>query len=300
MEWRQQLEAMEENGELDEFASIPPERKAVLASHYREVLSPAETEEELRIESEWIDKQTEGMTPEEAQRFIDNLFGCDDSPAPPFKEWTQAIKDYHASLPQNDLEHRYVAWHWDMMDLKKRDELAAGLFREQACRRELEKTIKVLSRDQLTSEQINQKLAIVTELNRKVDDVPLRTASMITAGARKKLRLSSAVVDGDLAASPHFRNLTWRGQAYVLLGAAAQIIEALYIAQRNWLLPGLHLQEILGEVRSYDKRKWPAGKLRVQNYFRKGDAKRLWDAGFIQHNGKGFFSLDLKIHTCTQ
>ena len=81
---------------------------------------------------------------------------------------------------------------------------------------------------------------------------------------------------------------------------AAVIIETLYIAQKTLDLPGLGQEEVFAQVYGADKKKWPSAGVRIQHFFRTGDAKRLWDDGCIGHDGKGNYHLNVKILTHTQ
>ena len=59
----------------------------------------------------------------------------------------------------------------------------------------------------------------------------------------------------------------------------------------------MHQDEVFAQIYGADKKNWPSGKTRIQNFFRQNDAKRLWDDGCIVHDGKGNFHLNIKIHT---
>lgn len=138
------------------------------------------------------------------------------------------------------------------------------------------------------------------DLAKKLDENPMRVAAMVRGSVRKKLGNLGTVSEDDFTASPHFTNLVWRGTQYVLKKNAAAITEALFIAQKCYGLPGLHQEEIFSEVYGSNKKNWPSKNIRIQNLFRTGDAKRLWDDGCIGHDGKGNFHLNIKIHTYTQ
>ena len=134
----------------------------------------------------------------------------------------------------------------------------------------------------------------------KVEAQPLKTAALLRGTIKQRLGTLGTVVEEDFTASPHFTNLTWRGNQYVLRQTAAVIIETLYIAQKYYGIPGFHQEEVFAQVYGSNKKDWPSGKTRIQNFFRTGDAKRLWDDGLIDHDSKGNFRLNLKIHTHTQ
>lgn len=110
---------------------------------------------------------------------------------------------------------------------------------------------------------------------------------------------ASDVPEAEFVASEGFTNITWRGQQYVLNGRASTVIEALSGAQEKGLR-GLHQREIASVVYSDDRGGGDPVTPRAQNLFRRGDAKRLWDQKFLQHDGKGNFWLTAKIHTPTQ
>lgn len=133
-----------------------------------------------------------------------------------------------------------------------------------------------------------------------VEAQPLKTAALLRGTIKQRLGTLGTVIEEDFTASPHFTNLTWRGKQYVLRGTAAVIIETLYIAQKHYAIPGFHQEEVFAQVYGSNKKDWPSSNTRIQNFFRKGDAKHLWDDGLIGHDGKGNFHLNLMIHTSTQ
>jgi hypothetical protein len=131
----------------------------------------------------------------------------------------------------------------------------------------------------------------------KVESTPLRTAVLLKEGSRQKLRVFGTVVEDGFSASAHFTNLTWGDKQYVIRRSAAMIIQALYMVLKSYGLPGFTQDEVFAQVYGSDRRNWPSGNVRIQNFFRRGDAKRLWDDGLIAHDGKGNFHLNVKIHT---
>ena len=147
---------------------------------------------------------------------------------------------------------------------------------------------------------IRKKTDLIPRLVKKVDATPERTAALVKGSERRRLRTAGTVVEKDFSASAHFTNIRWRGRQYVIRRAAALIVEALYIALKTYGLPGLTQKEVFAQVYGADKKKWPSASVRIQNFFRKGDAKRLWDAGCIGHDGKGSFHLNVKVHSHTQ
>lgn len=149
----------------------------------------------------------------------------------------------------------------------------------------------------MPDENLSQHTALIME---KVEAQSMKTAAMLRGTIKRRLGTLGIVVEADFAASPHFTNLTWRGNQYVLRQTAAVIIETLYIVQKHYGLPALHQEEVFAHVYGSNKKKWPSGKTRIQNFFRENDAKRLWQDGLIGHDGKGNFHLNLKIHTHTQ
>ena len=146
-------------------------------------------------------------------------------------------------------------------------------------------------------ENIAKHTALIPDILQKVELTPQKTAALLRGTIKQRLGTLGTVVDEDLTASPHFTNLTWRGNQYVLRGTAAVIIETLYIAQKHYGIPGFHQEEVFAQVYGPNKKDWPSSNTRIQNFFRKGDAKRLWDDGLIGHDGKGNFRLNIKIHT---
>ncbi len=147
---------------------------------------------------------------------------------------------------------------------------------------------------------IRKKTDLIPCLVEKVDATPGRTAALLSSNGRRAFGTFGTVVEEGFAASAHFTNLSWGGNQYVIRGSAAGIVEALYIAVKVYGLPGLRQDEVFAQIYGSDKKKWPSGNVRIQNFFRTGDAKHLWDAGFIRHDGKGSFHLNAKIHTHTQ
>lgn len=135
--------------------------------------------------------------------------------------------------------------------------------------------------------------SMIQQLRDDVRQIPRRTSNLLSGSAKRRLRIPGVVTEDGFSASAHFRNIHWRGRKYTLEKTAAIIIETLYIASRNMQLPGLTNDEIFAQAYGSDVSKWPAKDARVQDYFRKGDAKRLQDDGFIYHNGKANFFLQL-------
>lgn len=140
----------------------------------------------------------------------------------------------------------------------------------------------------------------IPELLESIEKIPGRTHALLNHKIGKRIGHLGFVTRGTFSASPHFKNITLDGTAFVLGKTPAVIIETLYIAQMEAMLPGMTQAEVFGQAFGADKKKWPSRNPRIQNYFRTGDAKRLWATGFITHDGKGNFSLNLKVHTHTQ
>jgi hypothetical protein len=146
----------------------------------------------------------------------------------------------------------------------------------------------------ISGDDLAKHTALIIE---KVEAQPVKTAALLRGTIKQRLGTLGTVVEEDFTASPHFTNLTWHGQSYVLRRNAAVIVETLYIAQKYYGIPGMHQEEIFGQVYGADKKKWPSGNTRVQNFFRTNDAKRLWRDGCIVHDNKGSFRLNINIHT---
>ena len=127
-----------------------------------------------------------------------------------------------------------------------------------------------------------------------VEATPRRTAGLLGGHGRRKFHTFGNVIEDGFSASAHFTNLTWGEKKYVIRRSAAVIVEALYIVLKVYELPGLGQNEVFAQIYGSDKKKWPSGNVRIQNFFRRGDAKRLWDDGLIGHDGKGSFHLNLK------
>jgi hypothetical protein len=145
-------------------------------------------------------------------------------------------------------------------------------------------------------EGIAKNTAMIPDILQEVKNSPLKTVALLGGTIKPKLGNLGTVVEEDFTASPHFTNITWRGNKYVLGQNAARIIEALYIAQKHYGIPGMHQNEVFGQVYGSNKKDWPSGNTRIQNFFRQNDAKRLWADGCIGHDGKGNFHLNIKIH----
>lgn len=161
----------------------------------------------------------------------------------------------------------------------------------------LDRFAKVLAEGKGLAEHIKKNSDQFHAISKKVDETPLRTAALFRSSMKQKLGKLGNVVEKDFTASPHFTNMTWRGKQYVIRRHAAVIIETLYIAQKSWDTPGLHQKEVFSRVYGSNTNNWPSSNTRIQNFFRNGDAKRLWDDGLIGHDGKGNFHLNIKIHT---
>lgn len=127
----------------------------------------------------------------------------------------------------------------------------------------------------------------------EVKATPQKTAALFTYGKKRKMRVTGVVTENGFSASAHYTHINWETRTYKLSKGAARIIEALHIAHRSLGLPGMNQQEVFSQVYGSDKKSWPSGKTRIQNFFRTGDAKRLWDDGFISHDNKGNFRLSL-------
>ena len=138
---------------------------------------------------------------------------------------------------------------------------------------------------------------LIPKILEKVDGTPFSTAALLKGSIRQKLGTLGTVSEDGFSASAHFTNIAWGGKQYVIRQTAAVIVETLFIGQKTFGLPGMHQEEVFAQVYTTDKKKWPSGKTRIQNFFRNGDAKRLWDDGLIGHDGKGNFHLNIKIHT---
>ena len=146
-------------------------------------------------------------------------------------------------------------------------------------------------------EAIRKHTDLIPKILEKVDGTPFSTAALLKGSIRQKLGTLGTVSEDGFSASAHFTNISWGGKQYVIRQTAAVIVETLFIGQKTFGLPGMHQEEVFAQVYTTDKKKWPSGKTRIQNFFRKGDAKRLWDDGLIGHDGKGSFHLNIKIHT---
>lgn len=108
----------------------------------------------------------------------------------------------------------------------------------------------------------------------------------VSSKAQTRMQRAGSLWKGEeFLASEDFRTIKRKNEEYELSGSAGEIIQRLCWAQQEGL-PRLHHKEIFSAM-------WDdvARKRRVQNYFRTGDAKRLWDAGLLDHDGKGNFRL---------
>ncbi len=132
------------------------------------------------------------------------------------------------------------------------------------------------------------------DLRDEVREAPRRTASLLSGSDKKRIRLKHQVSEDDFVANSRFRNINWQGRSYHLGKVQASIVQHLYNANRAHALSGMSKDELFAEVfQTKDKRKWSSTETRVQNYFRYGDAKRLWDDGLIGHNKRGNYFLNL-------
>ena len=104
--------------------------------------------------------------------------------------------------------------------------------------------------------------------------------------AQEMLRRSDGS-DKVFFASENYTTIRWKGEIF-RLHKSSIIVEALDRARKVEGLDRLHKRELCSEF--YSKGKAPE-RFRVQDYFRTGDAKKLWDAGFIRHDGRGSFWL---------
>jgi len=172
-------------------------------------------------------------------------------------------------------------------------------FADGVWKADCDKCCPVPQRTTLPNQAPDTENALIPQLLRKVDEIPLRTAALIKCAPRGRYGTLGTVQEPDFTATANFTNLEWQGRSYVLRQRAAVIIETLYIAQKSYGLSGMHQEELFSQVFSSDKKRWPSSNARIQNFFRHGDAKRLWDDGFIDHDGKGNFHLTPKIHTKT-
>ncbi len=138
------------------------------------------------------------------------------------------------------------------------------------------------------------------KMGKSIDDIPRTTTALLQGTVKKRLGKLGIVHEENFTASPHFASISWRGCSYILGKNAAIIIEALYIIQKYHELPSYNQNELFAQIYGSNKKNWPSTGARIQNFFRTGDAKRLWKDGFIAHNGKGSFFITGKIHTHTR
>lgn len=134
-------------------------------------------------------------------------------------------------------------------------------------------------------------LTAMESLRADIHEIPRRTVALFSGATKKRMKAAGAVVEKAFTASQHYRSINWQGRTYTLVPNAAKIIEALHDAHRSVELPSLHQKEILSRAFGSVQKNWPSRSPRVQNFFRTGDAKRLWDDGFIDHDSKGNFWL---------
>jgi len=132
---------------------------------------------------------------------------------------------------------------------------------------------------------------LIPSLTEKVDRTPQNTVALLSGATKKRMRAAGAVVEKTFTASHHYRSINWQGRTYTLEINAAKIVEALHDAHSSLGQASLHQKEIISRAYGSYLNKWPSRSSRVQNFFRTGDAKRLWDDGFIDHDCKGNFWL---------
>lgn len=157
-----------------------------------------------------------------------------------------------------------------------------------------------IAKDQRGHDNIRKNIDRIPELIEKVERTPQKTVAMLSGASKRRMKAAGAVVEEHFTASQHYRNINWQGRMYMLVPNAAKIVEALHDAHRSLGLPGLHQKEIFSRAFGSDQKKWPSRSSRVQNFFRTGDAKRLWDDGFIEHDSKGNFWLNKADATRTE
>jgi len=107
------------------------------------------------------------------------------------------------------------------------------------------------------------------------------------------------IYEGDFLASPQFDYIRWKNRDYSLSASASQVLWIIYSRMKNHGVPHVNQMEIFEEIYG-GKKKLPKGEKRVWSYFRRGDANRLWNDGFIQSAGRAKFKITAKILTSTQ
>ncbi len=109
--------------------------------------------------------------------------------------------------------------------------------------------------------------------------------------------LKNTIVESDFCASGGFKRITWKDTSYNIPPNAAKILGVLYYVHKDYHWESYPAAEILNEVLGTDKSKWRSRGTRIVNYFRNGDAGRIWKDKFIDHdeNGNYFLSIDLRL-----
>jgi hypothetical protein len=135
-------------------------------------------------------------------------------------------------------------------------------------------------------------------MHEKLDAIPTQTAALMGNPPARKRRHLGEIIEPGFTASSGFRLIHFSGESYRLGKKAAAVILYIYHQMKELRWKKVPEEDILEEVYGSDRKKWPKNKnARVAKLFRSGDAKRLYDVGFIVPDGEGFFSLNPKMHT---
>ena len=129
-----------------------------------------------------------------------------------------------------------------------------------------------------------------------VETIPRRTAMLTTTGPKRKQRRGGDIIEKHFTAHDAFSVVHFMDQTFTLAENPAAALMFIYHQMKEYGLSKVPTSSIFEEVYGSDKKSWPKNP-RMQSIFQSGDAKRLWDVGFVGHDNKGNFHLPALYNT---
>ena len=129
-----------------------------------------------------------------------------------------------------------------------------------------------------------------------VETIPRRTAMLTTTGPKRKQRRGGDIIEKLFTAHDAFSVVHFMDQTFTLAENPAAALMFIYHQMKEYGLSKVPTSSIFEEVYGSDKKSWPKNP-RMQSIFQSGDAKRLWDVGFVGNDNKGNFHLPALYNT---
>ena len=227
----------------------------------------------------------------------------DEFVAPEAEKFISSIQMYAVDHGIHDLEEDSPAWRFlekfrpgineaieTGLEYRRRMEIQSLRTRKRAAKSQNARRFRE------THDAIRKNTELIPELIEKVDKTPTRTAVLIGGPAKRNRHISSSIVEDGFSASADFSVVHFDGDTFALGKKAAVALLAIYHQMKELGWKKVPQNDIFEEIYGDNRKKWPKNLPRLQSLFRTGDAKRLWDAGFIDHDHDGNFFLTPKIH----